>query len=111
MCGIAGIFDSSGDPDRTRHDVAAMIATLVRRGPDDGHVVSSNGWALGARRLAIQDLTLAGRQPMTRGDLTIAYNDPELSVPWPLPVTAMSDSDRMAPPLRFLREELSAIRA
>jgi dTDP-4-dehydrorhamnose 3,5-epimerase len=44
-------------------------------------------------------------------DLTIAYNDPELSVPWPLPVTAMSDSDRMAPPLRFLGEELSAIRA
>jgi asparagine synthase (glutamine-hydrolysing) len=74
MCGIAGIFDSSGDPNRTRYDVAAMTGTLVHRGPDDGHVVSGDGWALGARRLAIQDLSPAGRQPMTRGDLTIAYN-------------------------------------
>jgi asparagine synthase (glutamine-hydrolysing) len=74
MCGIAGIFDSSGDPNRTRHDVAAMTETLVHRGPDDGHVASGDGWALGARRLAIQDLSSAGRQPMTRRDLTIADN-------------------------------------
>jgi asparagine synthase (glutamine-hydrolysing) len=74
MCGIAAIFDSSGDRDRTQYDVAVMIETLVHRGPDDGHVVSGDRWALGARRLAIQDLSPAGRQPMTRGDLTIAYN-------------------------------------
>src|SRR5687768_4719427 len=29
-------------------------------------------------------------------DLTIAHDDPELAVPWPLPVGLMSDSDRMA---------------
>jgi asparagine synthase (glutamine-hydrolysing) len=74
MCGIAAIFDSSGDRNRTQYDVAAMTETLIHRGPDDGHVVSGEGWALGARRLAIQDLSPAGRQPMTRGDLTIAYN-------------------------------------
>jgi dTDP-4-dehydrorhamnose 3,5-epimerase len=44
-------------------------------------------------------------------DLTIAYDDPELEVPWPLPVTVMSDSDRTAQPLRLLTVELSAIRA
>jgi dTDP-4-dehydrorhamnose 3,5-epimerase len=44
-------------------------------------------------------------------DLTIAYNDPELAVSWPLPVTVMSDSDRMARPLRLLTDRLSAIRA
>jgi dTDP-4-dehydrorhamnose 3,5-epimerase len=44
-------------------------------------------------------------------DLTIAYDDPELAVPWPLPVTVMSDSDRTAKPLRLLTAELSAIRA
>ena len=44
-------------------------------------------------------------------DLTIAYDDPELAVPWPLPVTVLSDSDRMARPLRLLTVELSAIRA
>ena len=44
-------------------------------------------------------------------DLTIAYDDPDLAVPWPLPVTVLSDSDRMARPLRLLTIELSRIRA
>ena len=44
-------------------------------------------------------------------DLTIAYDDPELAVPWPLPVGLMSESDRMARPLRLLMDELAAIRA
>jgi dTDP-4-dehydrorhamnose 3,5-epimerase len=44
-------------------------------------------------------------------DLTIAYDDPQLAVPWPLPVTVMSDSDRMAHPLELLAGRLSAIRA
>jgi dTDP-4-dehydrorhamnose 3,5-epimerase len=44
-------------------------------------------------------------------DLTIAHDDPELAVPWPLPVGLMSDSDRMARPLRLLADALSAIRA
>jgi dTDP-4-dehydrorhamnose 3,5-epimerase len=43
-------------------------------------------------------------------DLTIAYDDPELAVPWPLPVSLMSDRDREAPPLRMLEAELSSIR-
>ena len=43
-------------------------------------------------------------------DLTIAYDDPELAVPWPLPVTLMSESDRKARPLRQLSMELSSIR-
>jgi dTDP-4-dehydrorhamnose 3,5-epimerase len=43
-------------------------------------------------------------------DLTIAYDDPELAVPWPLPVTVMSASDRQARPLRQLTTELSSIR-
>jgi dTDP-4-dehydrorhamnose 3,5-epimerase len=31
--------------------------------------------------------------------LAVAYNDPELGIPWPLPVTGMSQRDRLAPPL------------
>jgi dTDP-4-dehydrorhamnose 3,5-epimerase len=42
-------------------------------------------------------------------DLTIAYDDPELAVPWPLPVTLMSESDRQARPLQQLSMELSSI--
>ena len=44
-------------------------------------------------------------------DLTIAYDDPELAVPWPLPVTMMSESDRMARSLGLLTAELATIRA
>ena len=32
-------------------------------------------------------------------DVTIAHDDPELAIPWPLPITAMSDRDRRAAPL------------
>jgi dTDP-4-dehydrorhamnose 3,5-epimerase len=44
-------------------------------------------------------------------DLTIAYDDPELAVPWPLPPTLISDRDRSAPAMRELAAELSAVRA
>ena len=32
-------------------------------------------------------------------DVTIAWNDPELCIPWPRPVASMSDRDRAAPGL------------
>ncbi|MEU3501996.1 dTDP-4-dehydrorhamnose 3,5-epimerase, partial [Streptomyces hundungensis] len=32
-------------------------------------------------------------------DVTIAFDDPELAIPWPLPVTSMSQRDREAPTL------------
>lgn len=32
-------------------------------------------------------------------DVSIAFDDPELGIPWPLPVTVMSDRDRLALPL------------
>jgi dTDP-4-dehydrorhamnose 3,5-epimerase len=35
-------------------------------------------------------------------DVAIAYDDPELAIPWPLPVTVMSDRDRQAYPLSRL---------
>lgn len=34
-----------------------------------------------------------------REDVTIAFDDPELAIPWPLRVTLMSDRDRAAPSL------------
>ncbi|MGH3401105.1 MAG: dTDP-4-dehydrorhamnose 3,5-epimerase [Streptosporangiaceae bacterium] len=35
-------------------------------------------------------------------DVTIAYDDPELAIKWPLPVSAMSERDRSALPLAAL---------
>lgn len=39
-------------------------------------------------------------------DLTIAWNDPAVAVPWPEPVTVLSDRDRTAPPLAEVRDRL-----
>jgi dTDP-4-dehydrorhamnose 3,5-epimerase len=32
-------------------------------------------------------------------DVAIAYDDPDLAIPWPLPITLMSDRDKAAPSL------------
>jgi dTDP-4-dehydrorhamnose 3,5-epimerase len=32
-------------------------------------------------------------------DVSVAFDDPELAIPWPLPVTTMSHRDRIAPSL------------
>jgi dTDP-4-dehydrorhamnose 3,5-epimerase len=42
-------------------------------------------------------------------DLTIAHDDPDLAIDWPLPVTAMSKSDRAAARMSELGEQLRRI--
>ncbi len=44
-------------------------------------------------------------------DLTIAHDDPELAIPWPLPVTLMSEADRTARPLSDLGGRLREVLA
>ena len=63
MCGIAGIWPVGGD---ARESVEGMLRKLVHRGPDGSDVVAAGlaGPVLGHRRLAIVDLSEAGRQPM-----------------------------------------------
>ena len=67
MCGIAGLWLSGqGDASRLHDTVSRMNAALHHRGPDGGDVWcdTENGLALGQRRLAIIDLSDAGKQPM-----------------------------------------------
>jgi asparagine synthase (glutamine-hydrolysing) len=52
----------------------AMAQRLAHRGPDADGVWSQPGVALSFRRLAIQDLTDAGRQPMLFGSHVLVYN-------------------------------------
>ena len=40
-------------------------------------------------------------------DVSITFDDPELAIPWPLPVTAVSQRDRAAGPLRAVLELLT----
>ena len=59
MCGIVGVF---GRTDRPM--VEAGLEALRHRGPDDGHLVSGQDFAIGARRLSIVDVD-GGRQPLS----------------------------------------------
>src|SRR5262245_28864714 len=63
MCGVAGIVGSAG-----ADLLAPMLAALRRRGPDDEATLVRGTVALGHRRLAILDLSPAGRQPMVTDD-------------------------------------------
>ena len=67
MCGIAGVV-GFGERGRAAEACAAMVSALARRGPDGEGVESWDGAVLGHRRLAIFDLSEAGRQPMLSGD-------------------------------------------
>ncbi len=70
MCGIAGIV--TRDPERpTSPDrLAAMVATLRHRGPDDAGQIALPGAGLGMRRLSIIDVA-GGQQPFTNEDGTL----------------------------------------
>ena len=79
MCGIAGFFGKGG-ADKVR----AMCDLMAHRGPDDFDMRECAGFAIGQRRLSINDLA-GGRQPLTdpSGKLVLVcngeiYNYPEL---------------------------------
>ena len=84
MCGIFGAVSLSGAPLRHPGCVAAMAEALAHRGPDGECIVGHERARLGARRLAIMDLT-TGDQPFQSPDGKIwmvcngeIYNAPEL---------------------------------
>ncbi|MFQ5731796.1 MAG: asparagine synthase (glutamine-hydrolyzing) [Planctomycetaceae bacterium] len=76
MCGIAGLIwkDAHRPADAAR--VEEMCRLMWHRGPDDGGLFTDRNVALGHRRLAIIDLSPAGRQPMqsTDGRFTVVFN-------------------------------------
>ena len=75
MCGIAGILNLDGQ-EVDAATLKRMTDTMIHRGPDGGEIWVGNGVGLGHRRLAIRDLSKAGRQPMSdpTGRITVTYN-------------------------------------
>ena len=77
MCGIAGLLGGAA----SRHDAFvalanSMAAELRHRGPDDDGAWGMGHVALAQRRLAILDLSPAGRQPMASrsGRWVVVFN-------------------------------------
>lgn len=86
MCGIVGIFDTTGPGAIDRDLLQRMNETQFHRGPDEGGLHVEPGVGLGHRRLSIIDLS-SGKQPLCNEDGSVIvtyngeiYNFPELSL-------------------------------
>ena len=76
MCGIAGLYRYAGVAPADADLVARMSAAQTHRGPDADGYYQGERAVLGHRRLAILDLSAAGRQPMSNedGSLHVVFN-------------------------------------
>jgi asparagine synthase (glutamine-hydrolysing) len=74
MCGIAGVYQSSGEP-IDAETVHEMTEILSHRGPDDAGIFIDGNVGLGMRRLSIIDLT-SGKQPIANedGSIVVVFN-------------------------------------
>lgn len=76
MCGIAGRVNFRSGRPASGPAIEAMCELLAHRGPDGEGVFVSGEVGFGHRRLAIIDLSEAGRQPMSTPDgrVTVTFN-------------------------------------
>jgi len=87
MCGLTGFLDPGGARGQDECDALArrMADAMPERGPDDAQVWAdaAAGVAFGFRRLAIVDLSPAGRQPMASADgrFVIVFNGEVYNAP------------------------------
>lgn len=75
MCGITGVFDTTGRADISRTLLDRMNQSLLHRGPDAGGLHLEPGLGLGHRRLSIIDLS-TGQQPLFNedGSVVVVFN-------------------------------------
>ncbi|HMH75635.1 MAG TPA: asparagine synthase (glutamine-hydrolyzing) [Candidatus Udaeobacter sp.] len=106
MCGIFGAVSLAGRPLRHPDRMTAMAATLAHRGPDGERIVGHGQARVGARRLAIMDLT-TGDQPFQSPDGAVwmvcngeIYNAPALrreATGWGYPFRSRGDIENVVP--------------
>jgi asparagine synthase (glutamine-hydrolysing) len=70
MCGIAGMFDLTGERSAPFGVVPAMAEAIVHRGPDEDGFLERPGLHLASRRLSIVGLA-DGRQPISNEERTV----------------------------------------
>ncbi len=70
MCGISGIFKTTGHEQINKKEIFDMMDVLEHRGPDDSGHRLREYYGLGFRRLSIIDLQ-SGNQPIENEDGTI----------------------------------------
>jgi asparagine synthase (glutamine-hydrolysing) len=108
MCGIFGAIASQGAPLRHPDCIARMAESLRHRGPDGECIVGHERARIGARRLAIMDLT-TGDQPFQSPDGKIwmvcngeIYNATDLRAEasrpgWSYPFRSRGDIETIVP--------------
>jgi dTDP-4-dehydrorhamnose 3,5-epimerase len=102
-CSFGAIFDVAVDLRPTSRTYRNWESFELR---DDGQetLYVPAGCAHGFQALTeIADVSyMIDRAHDPSEDVSIAFDDPDLAIPWPLPVTIMSSRDQLAPPLADL---------
>jgi asparagine synthase (glutamine-hydrolysing) len=106
MCGIFGAIALADAPLRHPGSMERMAAALRHRGPDGERIVGHERARIGARRLAIMDLT-TGDQPFQSPDGSVwmvcngeIYNAPDLrreAKAWGYPFRSTGDIETIVP--------------
>lgn len=71
MCGIFGLVSTS---DIDLDSAVEALNSMEHRGPDQFNYLKKENAFVGHRRLSILDLSDAGKQPMSFGDVSITVN-------------------------------------
>lgn len=107
-CSFGAIFDVVVDL-RPTSPTYRNWESFELRDSDQTTVYVPNGCAHGFQALTgIADVSYRiNRIHDPAEDIAIAFDDPELAIPWPIPITLMSTRDRSAPPLADVMRILS----
>jgi asparagine synthase (glutamine-hydrolysing) len=75
MCGIVGMFDTTGSREIDRAALERMNESQFHRGPDEGELYTEKALGMGHRRLSVIDVA-TGQQPLFNADgsVIIVYN-------------------------------------
>jgi dTDP-4-dehydrorhamnose 3,5-epimerase len=110
-CSSGSIFDVVVDL-RRQSPTYRQWASFSLTGEDQASIYIPAGCAHGFQALTDPaDITYRIDQPHDpTEDVAIAWNDPDLAIPWPLPVASMSERDLAAPALAHVLSRLEGSR-